>query len=189
MLDPLTGYPALLKEIKERIRSAQYEALKAVNKELISLYWDIGQMIVERQKGNTWGKSIVKRLAKDLQAEFPGMGGFSEQNLWFMRQLYCSYRDNQRLQPLVREIGWTHNLIILTRCKDDLEREFYIRMTKSHGWSKSALVRQIELQTYETTMISQTNFDKALPKNLRVRQSSPSRTSTRSTFWKWVTKG
>jgi predicted nuclease of restriction endonuclease-like (RecB) superfamily len=178
MLDPLTGYPALLKEIKDRIRSAQYEALKAVNKELISLYWDIGRTIVERQKGDTWGKSIVKRLAKDLQAEFPGMCGFSEQNLWFMRQLYCSYRDNQRLQPLVREIGWTHNLIILTRCKDDLEREFYIRMTKRQGWSKSTLVRQIELQTYETTMISQTNFDKALPKGL----SGPAKLSVKDEY-------
>jgi len=166
MLDTITGYPALFKEIKERIRSAQYEALKAVNKELVSLYWDIGRMIVERQKGTTWGKSIVKRLAKDLQAEFPGIRGFSEQNLWFMRQLFSTYYQNERLQPLVREIGWTHHLMILTGCNDDLEREFYIRMTKKQGWSKRTLHEKIELRTYETTMAGQTSFERALPREL-----------------------
>ena len=71
------GYSELLADIKQRIRSAQYEALKAVNKELIALYWDIGRMIQERQKGHTWGKAVVTQLAKDLQKEFPGIGGFS----------------------------------------------------------------------------------------------------------------
>jgi len=74
-------YATLLSEIKQRIRAAQYEALKAVNKEMISLYWDIGRMIVERQQGDTWGKSIVEQLAKDLQAEFPGIQGFSVRNI------------------------------------------------------------------------------------------------------------
>ena len=168
MLTPSKGYHAMLQEIKDRIRSAQYEALKAVNKELVSLYWDIGRMIVERQKGATWGKSIVKRLAKDLQAEFPGIRGFSEQNLWFMRQLFSTYYENERLQPLVREIGWTHHLIILNKCSDDLEREFYLRMTKRHGWSKRVLFDKIELGTYETIMASQTSFEKALPRELSV---------------------
>ena len=70
------SYSTLLRKIKNRIRKAQYEALKAVNKELIALYWDIGRMIAERQQGASWGKSIVENLAKDLQADFPGMQGF-----------------------------------------------------------------------------------------------------------------
>lgn len=76
-----TEYSKLLGEIKERIRSAQYEALRAVNKELISLYWDIGRMIAERQQGKSWGTSVVEQLARDLQTEFPGIQGFSVQNL------------------------------------------------------------------------------------------------------------
>lgn len=123
-------YVKLLHEVKARIHSAQYEALKAVNKELISLYWDIGKMITGRQKEHGWGKSIVERLARDLQSEFPGIQGFSSQNLWYMRQFYLSYHANSKLQPLVGEIGWSHNLIIMGRCKDELEREFYIRMTR-----------------------------------------------------------
>ena len=81
-------YQRLLTDIKRRVRSAQYDALRAVNKELISLYWDIGRMIVERQKGRSWGKSVVEQLAHDLQDEFPGVGGFSAQNLWRMKQFF-----------------------------------------------------------------------------------------------------
>jgi predicted nuclease of restriction endonuclease-like (RecB) superfamily len=113
MLDPLTGYPALLKEIKDRIRSAQYEALKSVNKEMISLYWDIGKMIIEKQKGSSWGKSVVERLSDDLQAEFPGINGFSSSNLWRMKTFYETYGNSEKLAPLVREINWTHNIIII----------------------------------------------------------------------------
>ncbi|MEK7728352.1 MAG: PDDEXK nuclease domain-containing protein [candidate division KSB1 bacterium] len=162
-------YAELLGEIKQRIRAAQYEALKAVNKELISLYWDIGRMIVERQKGKTWGKSVVERLAKDLQAEFSGISGFSAQNLWRMKQFYEAYVHNEKLSPLVREIGWTHNVIVLMKSKNDLEREFYIRMTRKFGWSKNVLIHQIENQTYEKTLLNQTNFDQTLPKEIRQR--------------------
>lgn len=79
-IDP-KEYGNLLVEVKQRIRSAQYQALKAVNQELIALYWDIGKMIVTRQEGATWGKSVVEQLAKDLQNEFPGISGFSTANL------------------------------------------------------------------------------------------------------------
>jgi len=126
-------YAALLAEVKERVRSAQYAALKAVNKELIGLYWDIGRMIVERQAGETWGKSVVKHLAIDLQNEFPGVGGFSTSNLWRMKGFFEAYVHSAKLAPLVREIGWSHNLVVMERCHDDLEREFYIGMTKKFG--------------------------------------------------------
>ncbi len=161
------NYVKLLHEIKARIRSAQYEALRAVNKELIGLYWDIGKMIAERQKGDIWGKSIVPKLAADLQTEFSGMSGFSAQNLWRMKQFYQAYAEDKKLSPLVREIGWTHNVIILMNCKDDLEREFYIRMTRRMGWSKNVLIHQIENKTYEKTLLNQTNFDKTIPEKIR----------------------
>ncbi|MBU1006230.1 MAG: DUF1016 family protein [Candidatus Omnitrophica bacterium] len=160
-------YKALLREIKQRVYKAQYEALKAVNKELIGLYWDIGKMIVWRQKQYSWGKSIVENLAKDLQLEFPSMQGFSAQNLWYMRQFYIEYSKNQKLQPLVGEISWTKHLIIMGRCKNVLEREFYIRMARKFGWSKNILIHQIDNKTYEKTLINQTNFDKTLSAKIR----------------------
>lgn len=194
-----TEYKNLLGQIKERIRSAQYDALRAVNKELISLYWDIGKMIVGRQKGQSWGKSIVEKLAQDLQQEFPGIQGFSNRNLWRMKLFYETYQTLQKLAPVAREIGrklqpavgetkklqpvaaeisqklpplvaeisWSHNVAIMEGCKNDLEREFYIRMTSRMGWSKNVLIHQIANKTYEKTLLNQTNFEKTLPEKVR----------------------
>jgi len=162
-----SDYETFLAEIKERIRQSQYDALKAVNKELIKLYWDIGKMIVEKQKKYGWGKSIVENLARDLQKEFPGMRGLSSRNLWYMRDFYLTYKDKPKLQPLVAEISWTHNIIIMERCKDDLEREFYIRMSRKFGWSKNVLIHHIENKTYEKTLSGQTSFEKTLPEKLK----------------------
>ncbi len=155
-------YSQLLAEVKERVRSAQYAALKAVNTELVALYWDLGRIIVERQDQAGWGKSVVERLSQDLRREFPGVAGFSVQNLWYMRQFHMEYRGNERLQPLVGEIAWAHNLVIISKCKAPLEREFYLRMTRKFGWSKNVLIHQIENQSYEKSLSGQSNFDQAL---------------------------
>jgi predicted nuclease of restriction endonuclease-like (RecB) superfamily len=142
-------YAALLTEVKERVRAAQYKALRAVNKELIGLYWDIGRIICDRQAGGaSWGKSVVERLAADLRAEFPGVQGFSAQNLWYMRQFHRAYHGHEKLQPLVGEISWSKHLVILGKRDDPLEREFYIRSTKKFGWTKNVLIHQIENQSY-----------------------------------------
>ena len=162
-----SDYEKLFTEIKSRIRLAQYSALKAVNNELISLYWDIGRLIVSRQKGDTWGKAIVEKLAHDLRKELPGISGFSASNLWRAKLFYQHYARSTKLAPVVREIAWTHNIIILERCRDDLEREFYIRMTKKYGWSKNVLIHQIDNQSYEKTLLNQTSFDKTLPEKIR----------------------
>lgn len=159
-------YNGLLKEIKERIRTVQYAALKAVNKQLVSLYWDIGRIIVKKQKGSIWGNAIVEMLSKDLQSEFPGIKGFSAPNLWRMRMFYQTYAKNPKLSPMVTEISWTHNIIILYKCKDNLEREFYLRMARKFGWTKDILIHQIENQTYEKTLLCHTNFDKTLPEKI-----------------------
>lgn len=162
-------YAQLLAEVKERVRSAQYAALKAVNTELVGLYWDLGRMIVDRQEQAGWGKSVVERLSQDLRREFPGVAGFSVQNLWYMRQFHMEYRGDERLQPLVGEIAWAHNLVIMSKCKAPLEREFYLRMTRKFGWSKNVLIHQIDNQSYEKSLSGQTNFDQTLTPELRVQ--------------------
>jgi len=162
-------YAALLVAVKDRVRAAQLDALRAVNRELIGLYWDIGRMIVEKQKGRTWGKAVVENLAKDLRKEFPGVGGFSARNIWRMRDFYTTYIKNPKLPPLVAEISWSHNLVVLEKCKDDLEREFYIRSTRKFGWTKNVLIHQIENQTYKKTLLNQTNFAKTVPAAARAQ--------------------
>ncbi|MFB2120828.1 YhcG family protein [Parapedobacter sp. 2B3] len=149
-------------EIKERVRKAQYEALKVVNTELISLYWDIGKDISEKQKEG-WGKGVVPRLSKELQEEFPGIGGFSVGNLWLMAQFYNEYQSDINLAPMVREISWSKHIVILKRCKEPQERLFYTQATKKFGWTKDVLTNQIENKTFERYLLNQTNWENTLP--------------------------
>jgi predicted nuclease of restriction endonuclease-like (RecB) superfamily len=164
-------YASLLAAIKQRLRDGQYAALRAVNVELISLYWDVGRLIVQRQQGQSWGQAVVARLARDLRAVHPGTGGLSASNLWRMKLFYEAYAADEKLAPLVREIGWSHNLLILERCTEPLEREFYLRMTRRFGWSKRTLAAQIERGVYAAMMSNRTNFDTALsaPTNTQAR--------------------
>jgi len=155
-------FKIFVNDIKNQILKRQYEALKSVNKELIALYWDIGKSIIERQEKFGWGKSIVKNLSNELQKEFIGIKGFSVQNLWNMRQFYFEYKNNTKLQTLSREIGWSHNVTIFHKCKDALQREFYIKMTIKYGWTYRVLNHQIEGKSYESFLINQNNFDKTL---------------------------
>jgi predicted nuclease of restriction endonuclease-like (RecB) superfamily len=160
-------YIDVLAEIKGRIREAQLSALRTVNRELISLYWDIGRLIVEKQKREKWGDSIIENIAKDLQITFPGIKGFSSRNIWYMKIFYANYHGKGKLQTLSAEISWSHNIAILTKCNDDNEREFYIRMARKYSWSYRVLLNRIENQTYEKTFLNQTNFDTTLPADIK----------------------
>lgn len=114
-------------------------------------------MILERQEENGWGNSVVEMLAKDLQKTFPKMEGLSSRNLWRMRIFYLAYFE---FLPLaVAEIGWTHNYLIIEKCKDPNERLFYIHQTKRYGWTKNVLIHQIENQSFQKTILSQQNTE------------------------------
>jgi predicted nuclease of restriction endonuclease-like (RecB) superfamily len=160
-----------LRDIKERIRSAQYSALRAVNREMIMLYWDIGQMITLRQAEQQWGGAVVETLAKEIQKEFPGIQGFSARNIWYMVRFYEHYHGNEKLQPLVAEISWSHNLLILERCTDDLEREFYLISVAKFGWSKRVLTDNLKKKSYQQFLLGQNNFEKTLSTSQQGRAS------------------
>ena len=167
MNKPTVPYGHFLSEIKSKIRQAQYEAAKAVNTQIISLYWEIGGQLSRKQKEDGWGKSIVETLANDIQAEFPGIKGFGKSNLWNMKQFYETYEGKEFLQPMVGEISWAKHLIIMSKCKDEQEKLFYILSTKRLGWTKDVLILKIELKTFEKFALGQTNFDHTLPENIR----------------------
>ena len=154
-------------EITARIRSAQYEALKAVNKEMIALYWEVGKRITEQQMTLGWGKSVVENLSRDIQKEFPGIQGFGVRNMWDMARFYTEYQSNEILQPLVAEISWSKHIVILTKCKETRQRQFYILATKKYGWTKDVLINKIEAQTYENYLRGQSNFDMTLPDSIK----------------------
>ena len=152
-------------DLKSKIKQAQYQAYRTVNKELIKLYWEIGKSIVEKQEKLGWGQKVIQQLAEDLQKEFPQNSGFSSQNLWYMRKIYITYKNKPKLQPLVGEIPWSHNLIILDKTKNDYEKEYYCRMVLKYSWSKRILAHQIETKSFERFIMDKKsqNFDETLP--------------------------
>ncbi len=160
-------YVIFLKEIKSKIIASKIKAAKLVNQTFIDLYWYIGQMIVTKQEKLDWGKSVVEMLSKDLKLAFPDMTGFSPQNLWLARQFYLEYKDSLILQPLVGELPWSHNIIILQKVKDEASRFFYLESTAKFGWTRSVLLNQIKAQAFERSSIEKShNFAKTLPVHL-----------------------
>ena len=138
------------KDIKDILEKARVKSFKAVNAAMVQAYWSIGRIIVkEEQKGKAkagYGENLLINLAERLTKEFGK--GFDYSNLKNMRQFYLEYRKSSKLQPLVGEVSWTKNLIIMSRCKEMLEREFYLRMTRRVGWSKNVLIHKIEICVY-----------------------------------------
>ena len=165
--DNTPEYQQLVADATSRVRSGQLAAFRAVNRELIELYWDLGKLILERQEQHGWGKSVVELLSKDLQKQFPAITGVTTGNLWRMRAFYLAYKDNPILAPTVRELGWSHNFIIFEKCKDPNERFFYVHQTKNYGWTKNVLIHQIENQSYQKTILNQQNFDRTLPEDMQ----------------------
>lgn len=140
------------------IKESRNNAIKSVNTELINLYWNVGGYISKKISSADWGQSVVKDLANYLQRKEPSIKGFSDKNLWRMKQFYETYQDFPKLSALLREISWTNNLIILSRTKIIEEREFYLRLSKKENYSKRELDRQINAGLFERTMIGNTKL-------------------------------
>lgn len=156
-------YAAFVEAIKGRIRSAQLRAAVAVNRELVLLYWQIGREILERQRRQGWGAKVIDRLATDLRHAFPELKGFSARNLKYMRALAEAFPDPQFVQEVLAQITWYHAITLLDKVKDTGEREWYIRKTIEHGWSRAVLVHQIESGLYHRQGRAVTNFNRTLP--------------------------
>lgn len=157
------NYASLLTDLKARVRAAQVRAALSVNRELILLYWHIGQQILRSQKAQGWGAKVVERLAKDLKAEFPEMGGFSRSNVMHMRQFAEAYGGEAIVQQLVGQLPWGTNLLLLRKVKDSESRLWYARKTLEHGWSRPVLTIQIETRARERSGKAVTNFAHTLP--------------------------
>jgi predicted nuclease of restriction endonuclease-like (RecB) superfamily len=172
-----------LRDIKERITAARIKAAHLVNRELIRLYWDIGHSLVEKQKEQGWGKSVVRQLALDLSREFGKISSFSARNLWFMRQFYLEYSGNlftdnvkqpaslsgtEKMKQLVSQIPWGHNILILQKVSTPEARLFYLKSTAKFGWSRNVLLNQIKANAFERAYKNKKthNFPAVLPEYL-----------------------
>lgn len=141
-------------EVLRLIDTARTRAIAAVNTALINLYWSIGEYISRKIVAASWGKGTVQELSDHIRQHQPGMSGFSASNLWRMRQFFEAYRNEPKLAPLVRVLSWTHNLLILSRCKRVEEREFYLRLCHRERWGKRELERQLAGALFERTLLN-----------------------------------
>ena len=192
-MNALTGYPVFLASIKDRIQHAQTRASLALNRELISLYWETGRLIIEKQKNDGWGAGVIPQLARDIQAGFPSLKGFSERNLKYMtlfareygvpnaivqqpaaqlqhaaEKAYCEKLSpagamNSKMQQLAAQIPWMHNVLLLERVKDRTARQWYMQHTIEHGWSRSVLAAMIQSDACGRSGTAVTNFAATLP--------------------------
>ncbi|SCW38388.1 YhcG family protein [Mucilaginibacter sp. NFR10] len=140
-------------EVIGLINQSRFNAYKAVNTELIDLYWKIGEYISNRVSNEEWGKSIVSSLAIYIQTVEPNLKGFSDKNLWRMKQFYETYKEHQNLSALLRENTWTNNLAIFSRCRSMEEKEFYLRLCAKELYSSRELERQMNSGVFERVMI------------------------------------
>ncbi len=155
-------------EIAQCIQKVRLKVLQRANVELVGLYWQIGKYIQERVENAEWGKSVVKHLAEYLIDKVPESKGFSPQNLWRMKQFYEAYNANPKLSPLVRELSWTHNCLIINACKTIEEKEFYLHTAFRERYTKRELERQIKSGLFERAILADIKMPlslKQMPQN------------------------
>tara|TARA_B100001564_G_scaffold285327_1_gene248214 strand:- start:3155 stop:4222 length:1068 start_codon:yes stop_codon:yes gene_type:complete len=164
-----TSYKSLLVNLKEKVRSSQIKAALSVNSQLITMYWELGRDIVQQQEQYMWGSDFINQLSKDLSREFPEMKGFSRANLYNVKKFFLFYRTNEKVQQLVGQIPWGHNLLIIEKIKDTDQAIWYIQQTIENGWSRNVLSLQIKSKLYERQASTEpgkvTNFANLLPKD------------------------
>jgi predicted nuclease of restriction endonuclease-like (RecB) superfamily len=161
---PPEGYANWLADLKGRIHTAQQRAALAVNRELVLLYWHIGQDILARQSSQGWGAKVIDRLAHDLRAAFPEMKGFSPRNLKYMRAFAEAWPDAEFVQQAAALLPWGHNLVLLDKLPGPQTRRWYAAKAIEHNWSRNILTMQIETRLLERSGKAVTNFEASLPK-------------------------
>ncbi|WP_130907417.1 PDDEXK nuclease domain-containing protein [Pseudomonas sp. Sample_16] len=149
-------------EVLALIHGARQQAIRAVNTQLIELYWQVGAHISRKLERAEWGDSVVGQLAEHLARTQPGLRGFTRRNLFRMRQFYEAYRGDEKVSALLTQLPWTHNLLILTQSKDPQEREFYLRMAIQEKWSTRELERQFKAALFERSVTQPAKISTAL---------------------------
>lgn len=156
-------YISFLTELKQTIQTAQVKAVMKVNRDLISMYWKLGTMIIDRQSRSNWWNNILGQIAKDLKKQFPQSKGFSVRNLQYMKQFALIYADIVITKHPVAQLSWSHNIYLLWKCNNNTERFWYAQKSINNGWSRKTLNFQLDSKLYERQWKAITNFKNTLP--------------------------
>jgi predicted nuclease of restriction endonuclease-like (RecB) superfamily len=155
MMEPIdSALEKSFAEVVEMIQSAKQSVMQTVNTQLVELYWQVGAYISHKLEQSEWGDAVVPQLADYLARTQPGLRGFTRSNLFRMRKFHETYGNDEKVAPLVRQLPWTHNLIILNQSKRPEEREFYLRLAIQEKWSKRELERQFKAALFERTVLN-----------------------------------
>jgi predicted nuclease of restriction endonuclease-like (RecB) superfamily len=160
-----TDYATLITDLKHAVKTAQLKAHRAVNTELITLYWTIGKNLLQRQNIEQWGSKYLEQVSRDLKAEFPGMTGFSRSNLYYMRQFAQDYSGMPIVQQPVGQLAWGHTILLIQSVKDKDTRDWYAQQAIKNGWSRNVLNMMIKqnLHQRQSKAPKITNFKHTLP--------------------------
>lgn len=156
-------YAAFVSDLKQKIAAARHRAGLSINRELVVLYWTIGNDILGRQEREGWGAKVIDRLAGDLGRAFPEMTGLSARNLKYMRAFAEAWPDSEFVQQVVALLPWGHNVRLLDAIKAPEERAWYARQAIEHGWSRNVLIHQIDSNLFARQGSALTNFSRTLP--------------------------
>lgn len=148
------------------IEESRQNALKKVNEELIKMYWKVGEFLSKETEHASYGDAYIDEISREIQETFPGIKGFNRRGLYRMKKFYETYKDNDIVTPLVTQISWTNHLLIMSGCKTDEEREFYIRLCIKENYSK----RQLDSGYYERYMLSKETL---LPESVKKLGENP----------------
>lgn len=152
------------------IEESRQNALKKVNEELIKMYWKVGEFLSKETEHTSYGDAYIDEISREIQETFPGIKGFNRRGLYRMKKFYETYKDNEIVTPLVTQISWTNHLLIMSGCKTDEEREFYIRLCIKENYSKRQLERQLDSGYYERYMLSKETL---LPESVKKLGENP----------------
>lgn len=164
----LAEHPNDFSQLITIIDAARDRALKAVNAELIHMYWDVGAYLSALCAKSEFGDKVIDQVAAFIATESPNVKGFNRRGLYRMKQFYETYRDDQFVTPLVTQTSWTNHLLILSGCKSQEERHFYLALCAKEHYSKRELERQMSSAYYERTMLAKAKpIPEKVPKDVR----------------------
>lgn len=158
-------YKETLQLIIQKIEIAQQRAVISTNITLLDLYWDIGNIILNKKKEQGWGAKVIDTLSNDIAIAFPGTKGYSSRNLKYMSQFAKTYSNYLDIKGELSKVSWSHNLVLMSKIKNENERIWYINETIKNGWARDVLIHQIEYGLYDRVSTEEKthNFPKTLP--------------------------
>ena len=161
-MNKLNSTETTFRELLIQIQQTRQKVFTQANTSLMELYWHIGHTISEKVQREAWGKGVVSELARYIAQHAPEVKGFSDKNLWRMKQFYETYKGDEQLSALARVLPWTHNTTIFSRCKSPEERRFYLALCQKEKYSSRELERQIDAASFERASLSPPNLSAAL---------------------------